>query len=667
MGESKATTTKDNNIPLIDLSLLNSPNNSSSADSIASLAAEITEACETWGCFQVINHGVPVEQSRAIESAARQFFDQPKEEKKKVWRYERNPLGYHDSEITMNVSDWKEVFDFTVQNPTLFPASPDPHDLELRELVNQWPQFSPQFREVCEEYAKEIEKLGYQLLELLSLSLGLPRQSGQTVGCGTFVEVFIYVMVIETLNKVIMDPFGCTKFERKLEVDEVCGNKEELGSHANDPIQSLTKNDVLEMQFNSEEDANDFYNQYAKVVGFSIRKDTRTMQATKVLSRKWVCSRQGQRAKQHLARIDRKRAARALTRVGCDAHFRIRYNLDVGKYIVTHFNMEHNHPLATSPCVPFLRSHRFVKIPDKAQVKTLHDVGVKTSQIMDLLVQQSGSFANVGFIHKDLHNYIQAERKVEMKDGDAECALAYLCAKADADPYFFYKYDKDQENRLDKLFWADSRSRLDYAAFDDVGGLQVKRKWDGKWVPVKPNPHAYLVIICDIFQVWSNDKYESVVHRAMVNSEKERISIVFFFYPAHYTMVEPLEELINDRNPPKYRPYNWGKFSAARRRSNFTKNNVGRIQIDHFKHPMLILKKVIWCLYVLFMLVENVLPQSDAEMLFNYETENLGTELQRLPATIIESVEALQKDNVLGNLVGENLSEAEIQVRKAEI
>ncbi|CAL5357782.1 unnamed protein product [Camellia sinensis] len=87
---------------------------------------------------------------------------------------------------------------------------------------------------------------------------------------------------------------------------------------------------------------------------------------------------------------------------------------------------------------------------------------------MDLLVQQSGSFANVGFIHKDLHNYIQAERKIEMKDGDAECASAYLCAKVDANPYFFYKYDKDQENRLDKLFWADSRSRLDYAAFGDM-------------------------------------------------------------------------------------------------------------------------------------------------------------------------------------------------------
>lgn len=47
--------------------------------------------------------------------------------------------------------------------------------------------------------------------------------------------------------------------------------------------------------------------------------------------------------------------------------------------------------------------------------------------------------------------------------------------------------------------------------------------------------------------------------------------------------------------------------------------------------------------------------------------ENLGTELQRLPATLIESVEALPKGNLLGNLVGGNLSEAEIQVWKAEI
>ncbi|KAL2344861.1 hypothetical protein Fmac_006146 [Flemingia macrophylla] len=44
-------------------------------------------------------------------------------------------------------------------------------------------------------------------------------------------------------------------------------------------------------------------------------------------------------------------------------------------------------------------------------------------------------------------------------------------------------------------------------------------------------------------EVWSNDAYESVEHRMVVNSEKERFSIPFFF-PAQETEVKPLEELI---------------------------------------------------------------------------------------------------------------------------
>lgn len=52
-----------------------------------------------------------------------------------------------------------------------------------------------------------------------------------------------------------------------------------------------------------------------------------------------------------------------------------------------------------------------------------------------------------------------------------------------------------------------------------------------------------------ILQVWSNDRYESVEHRVMVNSEKERFSVPFFFNPAHHTMVKPLDELTSKQNP----------------------------------------------------------------------------------------------------------------------
>uniref|UniRef100_A0A0A0K2S1 Fe2OG dioxygenase domain-containing protein n=1 Tax=Cucumis sativus TaxID=3659 RepID=A0A0A0K2S1_CUCSA len=124
---------------------------------------------------------------------------------------------------------------------------------------------------------------------------------------------------------------------------------------------------------------------------------------------------------------------------------------------------------------------------------------------------------------------------------------------------------------------------LTLLAQDDIGGLEVKRKKDGEWIQVKPVPDSYAVDVGDIIQVWSNEKYESVEHRATVNSKRDRYSIAFFFYPSHSTIVEPLEELIGPQNPPKYKPYSFGKFLANRKRSNFKKLNVDNIQISDFK------------------------------------------------------------------------------------
>lgn len=42
---------------------------------------------------------------------------------------------------------------------------------------------------------------------------------------------------------------------------------------------------------------------------------------------------------------------------------------------------------------------------------------------------------------------------------------------------------------------------LTVLAQDDVGGLQVKRKSDGEWIPVKPTPGAFIINVGDIVQV----------------------------------------------------------------------------------------------------------------------------------------------------------------------
>lgn len=42
---------------------------------------------------------------------------------------------------------------------------------------------------------------------------------------------------------------------------------------------------------------------------------------------------------------------------------------------------------------------------------------------------------------------------------------------------------------------------LTLLAQDDVAGLEIKRKSDGEWIPVKPIPHALVINIDDCIQV----------------------------------------------------------------------------------------------------------------------------------------------------------------------
>lgn len=60
----------------------------------------IVKACEEFGFFKVINHGVPVEAISQLESEAFKFFSQPITEKEKVGT--ANPLGYGNKRIGTN-------------------------------------------------------------------------------------------------------------------------------------------------------------------------------------------------------------------------------------------------------------------------------------------------------------------------------------------------------------------------------------------------------------------------------------------------------------------------------------------------------------------------------------------------------------------------------------
>ncbi|KAK6156805.1 hypothetical protein DH2020_011053 [Rehmannia glutinosa] len=94
---------------------------------------------------------------------------------------------------------------------------------------------------------------------------------------------------------------------------------------------------------------------------------------------------------------------------------------------------------------------------------------------------------------------------------------------------------------------------------NEVGGLQIQHK--GRWVNVNALPNSILVNSGDQLEIFSNGKYKSVLHRAVVNNKKTRISIAMANGPSLDTVVSPASQLVQTKGcvasyvPMKYKDY----------------------------------------------------------------------------------------------------------------
>ena len=147
-------------VPIIDVEDL-------FADSSSGAAREaidrIASACQTWGFFQVVNHGISKAQIDALWRQTHALFAMPLAQKLEILRSRENPWGFYNNELTKNQRDKKEVFDFTR-------AGIDP----IYGQSNRWPAQLPEFRSTMEAYLEACSTLALKLLEAFCLGLDLP-------------------------------------------------------------------------------------------------------------------------------------------------------------------------------------------------------------------------------------------------------------------------------------------------------------------------------------------------------------------------------------------------------------------------------------------------------------------------------------------------------------
>ena len=250
--------------------------------------------------------------------------------------------------------------------------------------------------------------------------------------------------------------------------------------------------------FSTKQEAREFYNSYAKRIGFSVRTGTSrlsslTREQQKIL---FVCNKEGRGRKmkegnsvveyddsdstvresepenndegndienaEKKKKMDggKKRKREKMHHTDCKARMIVKLIGD--RWHVIFFAPDHNHDLVVKPSLKkFMRSHKGIPQAEKDFIEMLHGCNLSTGRIMQLMNEFYGSAQLVPYEAKDVGNFRSNIRRTE-KFKDMQETLDYFRELEHGDAEFFHKIKLDAEHRVESLFWVDGAARHAY-------------------------------------------------------------------------------------------------------------------------------------------------------------------------------------------------------------
>ncbi|XVE78388.1 hypothetical protein DITRI_Ditri13aG0140900 [Diplodiscus trichospermus] len=136
--------------PVINLEKLN-------CEEKAATMAQINDACENWGFFEVLNHGIPHEFLDTVERLTKEHYQKCMEQRFKELVASKALEGLQAEVTDM---DWESTFYL--------------HHLPESNIADI-PDLTDEYRKLMKEFALKLEKLAEELLDLLCENLGLEK------------------------------------------------------------------------------------------------------------------------------------------------------------------------------------------------------------------------------------------------------------------------------------------------------------------------------------------------------------------------------------------------------------------------------------------------------------------------------------------------------------
>uniref|UniRef100_A0A2N9IJI9 Protein FAR1-RELATED SEQUENCE n=1 Tax=Fagus sylvatica TaxID=28930 RepID=A0A2N9IJI9_FAGSY len=260
--------------------------------------------------------------------------------------------------------------------------------------------------------------------------------------------------------------------QRSLSLDDTSSTEE---SPDETRLSLETTNDAIPyigQRFATHDAAYEFYSEFAKRCGFSIRRHRTEGKdgVGKGLTRRYfVCHRAGNTPTK-TSNESKPQRNRKSSRCGCQAYMRISKTTELGapEWRITGFVNHHNHDLLEPNQVRFLPAYRTISDTDKSRILMFAKTGISVHQMMRLMeLEKCVEPGYLPFTEKDVRNLLQSFRKLDPEEESID--LLRMCRNIkEKDPNFKFEYTLDSNNRLENIAWSYASSVQSYEIFGDA-------------------------------------------------------------------------------------------------------------------------------------------------------------------------------------------------------